>query len=350
MVALKPAMGSWAGMGTYLNPLALLGCALGLVFLRGTSRRAMLPLLFAGITLLVFAAFGASSSALASLQPNRFIAPAFLLIGTGAAYCLGEYATQPQRTGHPAIKLLLVSGLCVIGLYSGREMIREASAGQHGHYGKTPPELTAAPSLVAQLESWIAANTSVDGRIVFETSLGRVHGGGHVAGVIALKTGRELLGAAYPYLLPSVSFWDRVAFGKPVSEVTPAQLQQGFEIYNVGWVVAHSPELQHAMAALPAASEVARFDFVRIYKISRPLSYVYAGTGRIAERGFNRLRVVGAAGPDLILKYHWVPGLTVSPPATIDAVKVSPDFPPFVRVRHPSNDFTLSLCSHCVSK
>jgi hypothetical protein len=264
MVALKPALGIWGpgSMGTYLNPLAFLACAMGLLFLRGESRRRMLPFLITGVLLLAFAAFGAASQTVGTLQPNRFLAPAFLLIGLGAAYCVGEYFTRQPLPGRQTVKWIGLCGAALLSLYSAREMVREATAGPHGHYGKSPPELTAAPALVAQLESWIAANTSADGRIVFEASLGRVHGGGHVAGDIALKTGRELLGAAYPYLLPSVSFWDHVAFGRPIKEISPAQMQQGLELYNVGWVVAHSPELQQAMQALPPASEAARFDTV----------------------------------------------------------------------------------------
>jgi hypothetical protein len=352
MVALKPAIGIWGegSMGTFLNPLVLITCAAGLAFLRGASRNRMLPFLFAGVMLMVFAAFGASSQALGSLQPNRFLAPAFLLIGIGAAYCVGEYARSPWLSGRRAVQLLSLGAVGLLGLYSTREIVREASTGPHGHYANNPPELTAAPALVAQLEAWIGANTSADGRIVFETSLGRVHGGGHAAGVIALKTGRELLGAAYPYLLPSVSFWDRVAFGKPIGELTQQKLMQGLDLYNVGWVVAHSPELQQAMAALPAASEVASFDAVRIYKINRPLSYVLSGSGQIASRGFNQLRVVGAQGPELILKYHWIPGLVASSGAAIEAVKVAPDFPPLIRVVHPSGDFTISYCGSCGSK
>jgi hypothetical protein len=77
---------------------------------------------------------------------------------------------------------------------------------------------------------------------------------------------------------------------------------------------------------------------------------VYTGAGHIAERGFNKLRVVGAQGPELILKYHWIPGLVASPAATVEAVKVAPGFPPLIRVVRPSGDFTLSYCAGCKPK
>lgn len=349
MVALKPALGVWAAssMGSFLNPLMLVACGSGLYLLPPEQRRRILPFVFAGIALLLFAAFGAVSASLGQLQPNRFIAPAFLLIGLGAAYAIAEYCAWLRVTGKRTAKLLAIGIGCVLSLYTGREVIREATPGPHGHYGKAPPELSSSPELVAQLESWISANTSTDGRIVFETSLGRVHGGGHVAGLLALKTGREFVGAAYPYSLPALSFWDHVAFGKPIGQVTNNDLSQGFDLYNVGWVIVHSPELKQAMDAMPSAKAVAQFGLVRIYQIERALSYFYAGSGRVVSRGFNRVEIAGAGGPEVVLRYHWLPDLVTSPAAKIEPVQVAPGFPPFIRVLNPPSEFTLSLCPKC---
>ena len=342
-VALKPALGLWTGMGSFCNPLLLAACLAGLYFMRGEPRRRLLPFVIAGVLLLLFAAFGALSAALAQLQPNRFVAPAFLLIAMGAAYCAGEYLPWLGRDGWSKGRLAGIAVAALLCLYTGREMVREAMAGPHGHYGKTPPELSGAPPLVAQLEAWISANTTPDGRILFETSLARIHGGGHVAGLIALQTDREFMGAGYPYSLPAVSFWDRVAFGRPIQQLSTAELAQGLDLYNVGWVIAHTPQLQKAMEALPSASAAAQFGTVRIYKIDRPLSFIAEGEGRIASRGFNQIHVSGAGGVSVILKYHWLPGLVASPAASIEPVQLAPGFPPFIRVRNPPDDFTLSL-------
>lgn len=349
MVALRPAMGQWTSqaMGTFLNPLMLLACGAGLYFVPPEQRRRMLPFLFAGLALLLFAAFGAASTSLGQLQPNRFIAPAFLLVGLGAAYCIGALVVWLRLSGKATSRVagIVVAGL--LSLYVGREMIREASAGSHGHYGKAPPELSQAPALVAQLELWIASNTTADGRILFETSLARVHGGGHVAGLMALKTGREFVGAAYPYSLPAVSAWDRMAFGRPTRELSNDDWSRGFDLYNVGWVIAHSPELKRAMDGMPTAKAVAQFDMVRIYKVDRELSYLYVGSGRVAARSFNRVEVDGAGGAALVLKYHWLPDLVTSPPARIEPLQVAPGFPPFIRVLDPPSNFTVSLCPKC---
>ncbi|WP_426173178.1 hypothetical protein [Massilia sp. TWR1-2-2] len=349
MVALKPAFGSWSSgsMGTFLNPLLLLACAAGLVWLAPAQRRKMLPLLFAGVALVLFASFGAASSALGQLQPNRYIAPGFMLVGLAAAYCIGEFIVRNHGRWRSWPQLAALAVACVLVLYTGREVVREATPGPHGHYGKAPPEVSAAPALVAQLQSWIAANTTADGRIVFETSLGRVHGGGHVAGLLALRTGREFVGAGYPFSLPALSTWDHVAFGMPVKQLTEADWRENFERYNVGWVIAHSAELKAALSAVPSATAVATFDGVQIYKIERALSYIQAGSGRIAGRGFNRLDVAGAGGPQVVLKYHWLPDLVTTPRRKIEPVELVPGLPPFIRVVDPPSEFTVSMCRGC---
>ncbi|WP_377702760.1 hypothetical protein [Pseudoduganella sp. UC29_71] len=345
LFALKPALGIWGAdsQGMPLNPLLLLACAAGACFLPAAQRRCMLPLLLSGLLLLAFAAFGAAIPGLDQAQPNRFVAPAFLCVALAAAYCVGAGVPWLRSAGQGYLKIALALGMGTVLLYACRETLREARPGPHGHYGSLAPDLAGQPRMVSELVDWLRNNTTAGGRVAFETSLGRVHGGGHVAGLVALKSGRELIGAGYPFSLPEVSLWDRSAFGKPLRELTPQQLWQALDLYNVGWVAAHSLELKQAMAALPQASAVADIGPVRMYRLERPLSFVAAGQARIAGRGVNRLDIVAASGPDLVLRYHWLPGLVGSNGAVLEAAPSAPGFPPFIRVRNPPAAFTVSL-------
>lgn len=344
-VALKPLLGIWSGgaMGSFLNPLCLLVCIAAMLrFGRGLALR-IFPLLAAAAMLLLFAAFGAANAKLAVLQPNRFIAPAFLLIGLAAAYCVGEYAVSLSRSGRRAPRLAATMAALLFAAYLGREMVREATPGPHGHYGPASAELTATPAAVGELESWIRAHTTADGRILFETSLARVHGGGHSAGMIALATGRELVGAAYPFSLPGLSFWDNAALGAPIGELTEERLLQYLDHYNVGWIVAHSPGLIAAADRLAIGRRVARFGPIQVFEVRRPLSFLLSGSGRVVARGFNRIEIGGAGGPELTLRYHWMPGLSVTPPARLEPVP-SPvaGWPPLIRVLSPPEHFVIS--------
>lgn len=344
-VALKPMLGIWAAdsLGNPLNPVLLLVCAAGLYFLSAAQRRRMLPFLLGGLLMLAFAAGGSAIPGVGQLQPNRFAAPAFLAIALAAAYCLAAGLAWLGAPGRRAPRLALALAAGAVLLFAGREVVREATPGPHGHYGQAPHELAGEPPELTQLQAWLRDHTTVDGRILFETSLGRVHGGGHAAGLVALTTGRELIGAAYPFSLPEVSFWDRSAFGKPIAGLTAEKLWQGLELYNVGWVVAHSPELRRAVAALPQASAVADIGPVRVYRLDRPLSFVAAGQARIVARAVNRLEVGGASGAELVLRYHWLPGLAGSNGAQLEPVPSAPGFPPFIRVRNPPAAFVVSL-------
>lgn len=350
-VALKPLLGIWSGgsMGSFLNPLSVLLCIVGLPLLGREARRRLIPLFSTAAFLLLFAAFGAANPKIAILQPNRFIAPAFMFFGLGAAFCLGEAALWLRHCGRPALRLVSTAAALLVSVYTGREIYREATPGPHGHYGIATTELTPPPALIVQLESWIQANTSTDGRILFETSLARVHGGGHTAGMLAVATGREFIGAPYPYSLPEVSFWDNAGFGESISKLTSAQLLHGLNYYNVGWIIAHSPRLIALAEHAEFAEPVAQFGSVRIFKIRRPLSFIVSGTANIKARGFNKIEVAGAAGPELTLRYNWLPGLVTTPRAKLEPVQVEAGMPPLIRVIAPPDHFIISTCRNCMS-
>jgi hypothetical protein len=354
-VMVDPLLGKWTAgsLGSFLNPLAVMACAAALATPVFARRRALGPFVIGGAICLVFAAFGAASATVGTLQPNRFVAPGFLMFGAGAAFCAGAAASwlyrraaRPLRWGAGMVGLLLC-------LYVGREVTREATPGTHPHYGNPGTELSQTPARVAQLAAWLRANTTDEGRILFETSLGRIHGGGHAAGLLALAAEREFVGAAYPFSLPEVSFWDHAAFGVPINQVATAQfdaqLASKLTLLNVGWAVAHSRELVQALTRHAAAQQVAEIGVLRIFKIHQPLSYAQSGSVRVVARGFNRVEFADAAGGNLVLRYAWVPGLAATPPARIEPVVVAPDFPPLVRVVHPPSRFVLSTCADCAA-
>ena len=237
---------------------------------------------------------------------------------------------------------VLVLG-ALAGLALGREVIREVTPGPHGHHGKTPPEISAPPPVVAKLESWINANTDANSRILFETSLGRVHGGGHTAGYLAATTRREFMGAAYPYFTPRLSCWDRSCFGHRIGDLQPALFRQVADAYNVGWAIAHSAELKAFLQGLPGVKAVADIDGISVYQVDGPRTFVLEGKGRVLGRDFNRVALGDVSGPLLTLRYNWVPGLETVPPSEVQAYVWSADFPPLVRIINPPVKFILRM-------
>lgn len=348
-VALKPLLGIWdgGGMGSLLNPICAVICIMGISCF--DKARSMLTAAFfgTGAMMLLFAAFGAEIEKVAILQPNRFIAPAFLFVAVGAAYCAGEFVRWLSGRRRMGLKLFAATGAVLLSAYVCREMYREAMPGPHGHYGVAGTELSMAPELVGELQSWILNNTSRDGRILFETSLGRIHGGGHSAGMLALTTDREFLGAPYPFSLPEISFWDNTAFGVPIDDATKSRLTQYIEHYNVGWIVAHSAALTDLAATSENVRLSARFGKVSVFEVSRKLSFFYAGNGHVSHRSFNRIDLTDIAGKELVLRYNWVPGLVTVPVTKIEPIRVEAGLPPLIRISDPPASLTISVCGTC---
>jgi hypothetical protein len=75
-------------------------------------------------------------------------------------------------------------------------------------------------------------------------------------------------------------------------------------------------------------------------KVNQPLSWFMEGEGKI-KAGLNRLELSELKGNEVILKYHWVEGLTASPPIEVQPVKMADDPIPFIKLTHPPAKVTL---------
>lgn len=338
-------LGRWhIAMGSILNPIVVSVSFVGLMVYSDTHKRKEANIfLGVGIALLILAAFGAISPNVALLQPNRLFAPGFLAIGVAGSYAVIEIIWRLRIATLQSIRLLVVIVTALCMLYLVREVVNEVSPGNHPHYGRPPPETTTIPESVVWLATWLKEHTTSDGRILFETSLARVHGGGHAAGYLALVTGREFIGAAYPFLMPEISFWDKWGFGVPLDQLDGKRLSSGLVLYNVGWVVSHTKELSVAIEALPYARRVAEYAGIRIFALDRNLSYFASGDGYIESRGIDKIEVVASTKSDVVMRYQWVPGIATTPPSKIEPIILAEDFPPFIKISNAPNKFTIHL-------
>lgn len=133
-------------------------CAAALVALAQIKRRQVWPFVVGAAICLLFAAFGAVSATVGTLQPNRFVAPGFLMLGIGAAFGIAEAALwlrahAPRQVAWGAA---------------------EATPGTHAHYGKPGSELSRIPAPVAELMAWLRAETSDESRVLFESRSGQL--------------------------------------------------------------------------------------------------------------------------------------------------------------------------------
>ena len=95
--------------------------------------------------------------------------------------------------------------------------------------------------------------------------------------------------------------------------------------------------------ALPGVRADAEHGKLKAYIVDRSHSYFLTGTGRVRERGHNHVLITDIAGQEIVLKYHFVPGMRTEPAVQIDGVHLLDDPKPFVRIANPPARLRLYL-------
>jgi hypothetical protein len=177
---------------------------------------------------------------------------------------------------------------------------------------------------------------------MFELSHARVHDDAHVAGYLAVHADRELIGGVYPYM-HFANIWDNWMFGRSLDALPVARFQEYLELYNVGWILAHSDGLKRYLAGVPNVSLMSSSAPLSFYRVGIDHSFFVQGAGRVAARAVNRIDLDGLQGDVIVLKYHYVPGMRAEPYAKVDGVMLLDDPEPFVRITRPPASVRLFL-------
>jgi hypothetical protein len=344
----KELLGIWAGNahGSKLYaPIAL--AAIWGWFAHGRSFTAKVGHAFAllGLVLNALAHLGGAVPFLRFLQPNRFAPVAYLALCVPAS--LGVYAAwQNAQTSFLApVRWAAKISLAVIVLlvvYAVNEVRQEVSWTHLAHYGAPPPEVRELGELSRWVLDWLKHNTSEQGRVLFETSEARIHDGAHMAGYYAHESRREFIGGPYPFA-NFAGFWDATAFGKPIEQISQPTFSQYLDLYNVGWILVHSPVAKHYLDNIPGVVPVASYGELKAYRYEHPLTYFLVGSGQVVEQRTNSVVLDNVAGSEIVLKFHRVPGLKSDPPATILPVKLMDDPNPFIRILNPPKQLRLFM-------
>lgn len=341
-------LGSWrvGGLGSKIYPLLVFSTMWAC--LKATTlyhRNLSRMLAISWFLLVLLAAVGAAIPGVGEMQPNRFAPVGYLLLVMPAAIGVltmltsaSKQPSNPARFGASA-SLAIV---CIVSAYYINEVRREISYDDIGHYGARPPQVTSMGDYSRWIINWLGRETSDAGRVLFETSLGRIYDGARMAGYYAYTSDREFIGGPYPFMF-FAGFWDKWAFGKSITQIAPEEFLKYLDLYNIGWVVAHSNTSKHYLEKLPGVILTAEYNQIRAYKIERQLSYFLEGTGRIEKRGHNKLAISDLSGNSVILKYHFVSGIKSEPEATLVPVKLMDDPVPFIKIINPPKSIQLYM-------
>ncbi|MGZ8215943.1 hypothetical protein [Methylomagnum sp.] len=342
-------LGLWRapGMGAKLNPLLVITALWAAWQVRSIPRTMEIVriFLFMWIFLALFAAFGAAIPALGAVQPNRFGCMAYLFLVIPAAVGINEAISglQTRQSGRYPNWAILFFAAGVLG-FVGLELSRELSVTSTGRYGMAPPEVRGFGDTGLGLADWLNTHTNKQGRVLFETSLGRIHDGAHLAGLLAKTGDREFIGGPYPYLF-FAGFWDGHAFGKPIEAIPRTQFAAYLKLYNIGWIAAHSPASKRYLAGQPGLELGLQSGAVQTYVVEQPLSYFLEGEGSVTASATNRLviRSPHGAGQPLVLKYHYMPGMISKDGSVIAPVFLEDDPQPFIRIIPNSYETELAM-------
>jgi hypothetical protein len=301
-------------------------------------RRLSVALLVAAIATEVFAYLGAAIPGVASIQPNRFAPAGYLLLCLPAAHGIGLIWSRSVERGARAARMFAAAccaAVLLIGLVLIWEVWREATPGEHGRYGASPPQVMPLGDTSAWVLGWLEARTTPDARVLFETALSRVHDQAHLAGYYAYRSQREFIGGPYPQM-HFAGAWDGRAFGKALGEISVERMSEYLELYNIGWILVYSDAAKRYFDAFPGARFDSEYGRLRAYAVDRSHSYfVSGGTGRVRERDHNHLLITDIVGSEIVLKYHYVPGLVTEPPVELSGERLLDDPTPFIRIADP---------------
>src|SRR4029079_12100082 len=303
------------------------------------NRQRTIGVMLATTVLVLFAVtyFGALSSIVKAWQPLRFKVPLDLILVIAASYYLSLSLAREGLTQQ------FVGATVALGLLAFLLNVMQTESS-----GRLQLRSTLSPELNAIVE-WIDRETPTNARLLFEESgdeTGFVYDRTYLSSFLPYLTGRQLIGGPinlYNDRHHFAEFHSGKLFKKEPQAISDSELRNYLRLYNIGAVVAFDPRSIQRLQSIPGLVTVEqRIGPVHLMKVNQPLSWFIAGEGKL-KAGYNRLELSELKGDELILKYHWVDGLTAEPSVRMEPVNLADDPIPFIRLIHPPSALKLRV-------
>jgi len=81
-------------------------------------------------------------------------------------------------------------------------------------------------------------------------------------------------------------------------------------LYNVGWILVHSDAARRNFGMLPGVRLDGEYSRLRAYVVEAGQSYFLQDSGQVQARGHNNLLLGDITGAQVILKYHYILGIS----------------------------------------
>jgi hypothetical protein len=292
------------------------------------------------IILFLITYFGALVPFVKAWQPLRFKVPFDLLLAISASYTVSAWLSSPKPSRSPLVPILAGLGL-VTFLFN---LAQTESTGRLQLRSRFIPELIA-------VSEWIGRETPSNARVLFEESgdeSGFVYDRTYLSSFLPYMTGRQLIGGPinlYNDRHHFAEFHSGKMFKKDARSLSDEELRNYLRLYNIGAVVAFDPAMIQRLRSIPGLVTIEqRIGPIHLMRVNQPLTWFVEGEGKV-NAGFNRLELSDLKGKDVILKFHWVNGLTAVPPVKIEPVNMADDPIPFIKLINPPAAVTLRIAS-----
>ncbi len=184
--------------------------------------------------------------------------------------------------------------------------------------------------------------TTPDARILVEDSDGSQPGRNWTA-LLPRLTGRAFLGGldgGECVELKYCGLRQGQLNDRPLAELSNADLAEICRIYNIGWVMTRRPASTARWKVWEKVKEIGRFDDggeVVLLAIDRPKSFILSGAATLVQADRRQIVLTDlttAADGELLLSFHFQPGMRVAPPTVIvDGAEDPHDPAKFIRLR-----------------
>jgi hypothetical protein len=363
--------------GAIHSGLLLLLLATGVASLyRAATRGEKEKALFIGASaagLWLYSYYGAYLPIGDTLNPTRYFPVAQLLLAAagGAAVVTKNGSETGEKSGWGVGKIVfaVIPIICLAGMIYAANRLRPFE------YLLNFPANRDVADLTERIKALPGGARIMieDSGVMDAESGGQVYGNSQALSNFGLMTGKEFVGGPYPYVFEDyhyVSFQDGRAFGKPLSEFNPEELLHRLKLYNVKWIVCWSDAstvyFGKYAGYFKSFHRVGKFEFFEVLPYMP--TYFLKGSGEVGAE-YSRIHVHQRYVPatrgeivlaqnntntpesynvvqkpsEIILKYHWSPGLRVRPPAKLEMYRVEGDPVGFIKVVDPPENFDIYL-------
>ncbi len=306
--------------------------------IQSEKRHVGVMLASASVVLFAISYFGAFIPFLKAWQPLRFKVPFDLILVIAASYGVSTSLNSPQASRSRFVPVLVGCALVTFLI----NLAQTESTGKLRLRSRLIPELSA-------IVDWVERETPINARLLFEESgdeSGFVYDRTYLSSLLPSLTGRQLIGGPinlYNDRHHFAEFHSGKMFKKDVQSISDEELRNYLRLYNIGAIVAFDPASIQRLQSIPGLVTIEqRVGSIHLMKVNQRLSWFLAGEGEV-KAGFNRLELADLKGNEVILKFHWVEGLTAAPPTRIEPVTMADDPIPFIKLVHPPSNVTLRV-------